>query len=275
MEGIFDLISVNFVSFGAKVLLALVVFFIGKIVIGKIVHGIDRAFEKKALDPMIRTFAHSCINALCYVILFIATISVLGIEMTSLVAILGAATLAIGLALQGSLANFAGGFLIVLFKPFEVGDFVEAGGHTGTVDAVQIFYTVINTVDNRKIIIPNGQLSNNSIVNYTRNNKRRVDIDFGIGYGNDYKKAIDLLKGIANSQDKVLKDPGIQIRLKEFGDSSVNITYRVWAETANYWDVYFDSMEMAKDIFDKEGIEIPYPQLDVHFNPKSLEGSKD
>ena len=273
MDGIMSYISVYFIGFASKVVLAIVVFLIGRAAIKRVVGSVDKALDKKKVDPMIHSFSHSCLNALCYVILFIITISLLGVQMTSLVAILGAATLAIGLALQGSLANFAGGFLIVLFKPFEVGDFVEAAGHTGTVDAVQIFYTVINTVDNRKIIVPNGELSNNSIINYTRNNVRRVDIDFGISYGNDYKKAIDLLNGIAHSQEKILKDPGIQIRLKEFADSSVNITYRVWVKTADYWDVYFDSMEMAKDIFDREGIEIPFPQLDVHFNPKSLEQS--
>jgi len=267
MEGIINFISLNFIGFASKVLLAFVVFSIGKLIIKKLVECVDKILDKKGVDPMIHTFSHSCISALCYIILFIATISIMGIEMTSLVAILGAATLAIGLALQGSLSNFAGGFLIVLFKPFEVGDFVEAAGYTGSIEAVQIFYTVLTTVDNRRIIIPNGNLSNNSIVNYTRNDKRRVDIDFGIGYGNDYKKAIDLLKEIADSQEKVLKEPGIQIRLKEFGDSSVNITYRVWAKTSDYWDVYFDSMEKAKDVFDREGIEIPYPQMDVHFKP--------
>lgn len=270
MNEMITFISANFVNFAGKVLLALVVFFIGKSIIKKIVECVDKTLEKKKVDPMIHTFSHSCLNALCYVILFIATISILGIQMTSLVAVLGAATLAIGLALQGSLSNFAGGFLIVLFKPFEVGDFVEAAGYTGTVAAVQIFYTVINTVDNRRIIIPNGNLSNNSIVNYTRNDIRRVDIDFGIDYGDDYKKAIALLTDMANSHEKVLKEPGIQIRLKTLGDSSVNITYRVWSKTSDYWDVYFDSMERAKDIFDAEGISIPYPQMDVHFKPQEL-----
>ncbi len=271
MDGIMAYISVNFIGFATKVLLAIVVFLVGRAVIKRVVAEVDKALDRKKVDPMIHSFSHSCLNALFYVILFIVTISILGVQMTSLVAILGAATLAVGLALQGSLANFAGGFLIVLFKPFEVGDFVEAAGYTGSVAAVQIFYTVINTVDNRRIIIPNGELSNNSIVNYTRNNVRRVDINFGISYGNDYKKAIDLLRGIADSQEKVLREPGVQIRLKEFGDSSVNITYRAWAKTSDYWDVYFDTMEMAKDTFDREGIEIPFPQLDVHFKPKSLE----
>jgi len=271
MDGIISFLSVNFISFATKLLLAIIAFLIGSSVIKRGVAIVDKTLDKKKVDPMIHSFSHSCLNALCYVVLFIITISILGVEMTSLVAILGAATLAIGFALQGSLANFAGGFLIVLFKPFEVGDFVEASGYTGSVDAVQIFYTVINTVDNRKIIIPNGELSNHSIVNYTRNNVRRVDIDFGISYGNDYKKVIDLLKGIADSQEKIMKEPGVQIRLKEFADSSVNITYRAWVKTTDYWDVYFDTMEMAKDTFDREGIEIPFPQLDVHFNPKSME----
>lgn len=270
MNELITFISTNFIDFAGKILLALVVFFIGKSVIKRIVALVDKTLTKKKVDPMIHTFSYSCLNALCYLILFIATISILGIQMTSLVAVLGAATLAIGLSLQGSLSNFAGGFLIVLFKPFEVGDFVEAAGYTGTVTAVQIFYTVINTVDNRRIIIPNGNLSNNSVVNYTRNDMRRVDIDFRIGYKDDYKKAIALLSDMANKHEKVLKQPEIQIRLKTLGDSSVVITYRVWSKTEDYWTVYFDSMERAKDIFDAEGISIPYPQMDLHFKPKEL-----
>lgn len=270
MENIKAFISVNVFSFLSKLLIALVIFYVGKIIIKKLLQCLDKVLSKKVEDPMIRSFAHSVAGIFCFILLFIITMSVIGIEMTSLVAVLGAATLAIGLALQGSLANFAGGFLIVLFKPFEVGDYIEAAGHSGVVDSVQIFYTIINTVDNKKIIIPNGQLSNHSIINYSRNDLRRVDIDFGISYKNDYKKAKEVLLEMAFSQDKILKSPEPFVRLKTLSDSSVNLTYRVWVKSSDYWDVYFDSMEAGRDALDREGIEIPYPQLDIHINKDNL-----
>jgi small conductance mechanosensitive channel len=254
-----------------KLLGAILIFIIGKFIINNILSLVHRILYKKKVDPMVHTFAISCLRALSYVILIIITASVVGIQMTSLVAVLGAATFAVGLALQGSLSNFAGGVLILIFKPFEIGNYIEAAGYAGTVDGIQIFYTILNTPDNKRIIIPNGELSNNSLINYSKNDKRRVDINFGIAYGAEFKKAIDILRGIAQSHEKVLKDDPINIRVKELGDSSVNITYRVWCKTADYWDVYFDSIERAKEAFDKENIEIPFPQMDVHFKPKEIQ----
>jgi small conductance mechanosensitive channel len=190
----------------------------------------------------------------------------LGIQTASFVAVLGAASLAVGFALQGSLTNFAGGVLIILFKPFKVGDLIEANGFLGVVEEIQIFATLLNTLDNRKIIIPNGKLSNESVVNYTKNEIRRVDITFGVGYNDDLEKAKEVLRELANSQEKVLKDPPIFVEIIEYANSSVNIIYRVWCKTEDYWDVYFHSMKMAKIEFDKNNISIPYPQMDVHMD---------
>ncbi|ADO84286.1 mechanosensitive ion channel family protein [Ilyobacter polytropus] len=271
MENMKLFITSNFADLFMKLLGAIVIFIIGKFVINNIMALVHKAMYKRKTDPMVHSFAVSCLRSLSYVILVIITASVVGIQMTSLVAILGAATFAVGLALQGSLSNFAGGVLILIFKPFEIGHYIEAAGHSGTVEGIQIFYTVLNTPDNKKIIIPNGELSNNSLINYSKNDKRRVDIDFGISYGDDFKKAISFLNEIAHSHEKVLKDDPITIRVKELGDSSVNITYRVWCRTADYWTVYFDSIEKAKEIFDREKIEIPFPQMDVNFNPKNME----
>lgn len=271
MENTMLFVTSNFTNFLMKLIGAIIIFIIGKFIIKNILSLVHRILYKKKIDPMVHSFAVSCLRALAYVILVIITASVVGIQMTSLVAVLGAATFAVGLALQGSLSNFAGGVLILIFKPFEIGHFIEAAGYTGTVEGIQIFYTILNTPDNKRIIIPNGELSNNSMVNYSKNDKRRVDIDFGIGYGCDFKKAIDILKEIAESHEKIIKEVPIQIRVKELADSSVNITYRVWCKTSDYWDVYFDSMEKAKEVFDRENIEIPFPQMDVHFNPKDMQ----
>ncbi|WP_319371850.1 mechanosensitive ion channel domain-containing protein [uncultured Ilyobacter sp.] len=271
MENMKNFITSNFTELFMKLLGAVVIFIIGKFIINNVMVLVHKALYKRKTDPMVHSFAVSCLRSLSYVILIIITASVVGIQMTSLVAILGAATFAVGLALQGSLSNFAGGVLILIFKPFEIGHYIEAAGHSGTVEGIQIFYTVLNTPDNKKIIIPNGELSNKSLINYSKNSKRRVDINFGISYGNDFKKAILILKEIAESHEKVLKDDPITIRVKELGGSSVNITYRVWCKTADYWNVYFDSIENAKEIFDREKIEIPFPQMDVHFSPKDIQ----
>jgi small conductance mechanosensitive channel len=187
-----------------------------------------------------------------------------GIATTSFVAILGAAGLAIGLALQGSLANFAGGVLILLFKPFKVGDYIEAQGYSGTVNEIQIFNTILKSLDNKTIIIPNGNLSNDCITNYSTEPLRRVDFVFGIGYEDDIKKAKEVLLTIIKSDSRVLKEPEPFVSIGELGDSSVNFTVRVWCNKEAYWDVYFDMFEKVKLEFDKQGISIPFPQRDVH-----------
>jgi small conductance mechanosensitive channel len=198
--------------------------------------------------------------------LFIAVASMVGIQTTSFIAVLGAAGLAVGLALQGSLANFAGGVLILLFKPFKVGDVIEAQGHLGVVKQIQIFNTILTTGDNRIVIIPNGPLSNGSLVNINQEPTRRIDFSFGIGYGDDIDKAKSVLEGLVGAESRILKDPAHLIAVEALADSSVNIKVRVWVNTADYWGVFFGMTETVKKTFDKEGISIPFPQRDVHMH---------
>jgi len=200
------------------------------------------------------------------VALFISVAGMVGIEMTSFIAILGAAGLAVGLALQGTLQNFAGGVMILLFKPFKVGDVLEAQGYVGSVKEIQIFNTIMATPDNKIIIIPNGSLANSSMTNYSTMDTRRVDFSFGIGYDDDFDKAKEIIKGLIDADERILKDPAPFVRVGELADSSVNITTRVWVNAPEYWNVHFDMIENVKRSFDKEKISIPYPQMDVHLD---------
>jgi len=259
-----DYFSTLFITYGIKLLYALLIWVIGKYIIGKLMLLVDKKMELAQTEITLKKFLHSIVNTLFFTFLFIIIISTLGIQTASFIAVLGAASLAIGFALQGSLANFAGGVLIILFKPYKIGDYIEASGVAGTVIEIQIFATLLNTVDNKRIVIPNGKLSNDTLVNYSKNPVRRVDIVFGVGYNDDIEKAKSVLVEIANSQEKILKNQEAFVEIVEYGNSSVNIVYRVWCKTADYWDVYFQSMKMAKTEFDKANISIPYPQMDVH-----------
>jgi len=259
-----DYVSALFINYGMKLLYAILIWIVGKFIIGKLMLVIDKKMERVKTDVTLKKFLHSIINTMLYTFLFIIIISTLGIQTASFVAVLGAASLAVGFALQGSLSNFAGGVLIILFKPYKIGDYIGAAGVAGTVVEIQIFATLLNTPDNKRIVIPNGKLSNDTITNYSKNSTRRVDITFGVGYDDDLDKAKSVLVEIARSQEKVLKDPGIFVEIIEYGDSSVNIVYRVWCNAPDYWNVYFHSMKMAKIEFDKANISIPYPQMDLH-----------
>jgi small conductance mechanosensitive channel len=196
----------------------------------------------------------------------LASLNALGVNTTSFIAVLGAAGLAIGLALQGSLANIGAAVLIIVFRPFKVGDFVEAGGATGTVDDVNLFSTIISPLDNRTIIVPNSSIVSGNIINYSKKEQRRVDHVFGIGYDDDLKLAKETLMDIMESDDRILPEPAPFVAVSELGDSSVNFVFRAWVNTADYWDVYFDMLERVKLTFDEKGISIPYPQMDVHMN---------
>lgn len=251
-------------SYGPKLVLAILTLIIGFWLIKKVVSGADKSFSAK--DPTLGKFASSVASVLLKAVLLIAVASMVGIETTSFVAILGAAGLAVGLALQGSLANFAGGVLILMFKPFKVGDLIEAQGFIATVKEIQIFNTILKTADNRIVIIPNGALSNGSMVNINQESTRRVDFVFGIGYEDDIDKAKSILNTLADNDSRVLKDPAKQIVLSELADSSVNFTVRLWVNTADYWGVYFDMHEAVKKSFDQQGISIPFPQQDVHMH---------
>jgi small conductance mechanosensitive channel len=259
-----DYVSALFINYGMKLLYAILIWIVGKFIIGKLMLLVDKKMETVKTDITLRKFLHSIINTLLYTFLFIIIISTLGIQTASFVAVLGAASLAIGFALQGSLSNFAGGVLIILFKPYKIGDFIEASGFKGTVVEIQIFATLLNTPDNKRVVVPNGKLSNETLTNYSKNPTRRVDITFGVGYNDDLDKAKAVLVEIAKSQEKILKNPDIFVEIIEYGDSSVNIVYRVWCNAPDYWNVYFQSIKMAKVEFDKANISIPYPQMDLH-----------
>jgi small conductance mechanosensitive channel len=195
---------------------------------------------------------------------YITALGMLGVEMTSFIAILAAAGLAVGMALSGTLQNFAGGVMILLFKPFKKGDFIEAQGHSGTVNEIQIFMTILKTPDNKTIMIPNGPLSTGSLTNYSREPRRRVDWTIGIGYGDDVDKAYEVIRRLLDGDDRILDDPEPFIAVKELADSSVNFTVRAWVNASDYWGVFFRMNEEVYKTFDKEGLNIPYPQSDVH-----------
>ncbi len=259
-ERIYDLA----LFYGPKLIGAILTLIIGLWIIKLIQKTTKKAFERRNVDKSLRGFLNSMIGILLKIMLIISVIGMLGVEMTSFIAILGAAGLAVGMALSGTLQNFAGGVIILLFKPFKVGDFIDAQGHMGSVNEIQIFNTILKTPDNKTIIIPNGGLSTSSMTNFSTEARRRVDFVFGIAYGDDYDKAKKVLLKLINADERILKDPEPFIALTELADSSVNIVVRVWAEATNYWGIYFDLQEKVYKTFDKEGLNIPFPQMDVH-----------
>jgi len=251
-------------DYGPKVIGAIIVLIIGLWIVKKATKSIGNVMEKRGIDPSLKPFLTSLIGTILKLLVIISVMGMVGIEMTSFIAILGAAGLAIGMALSGTLQNFAGGVIILIFKPYKVGDFIEAQGYMGVVKEIQIFNTIITTVDNKTIIIPNGGLSTGSLTNFSAQPERRVDFTFGIAYGDDLNKAKQLIMDIANKDERVLKDPEPFVRMGEMADSSVNITTRLWVKGADYWDVYFDTMEAVYEVFNNNGINIPFPQMDVH-----------
>ncbi len=252
--------------YGPKLLWAIVVLFVGFWVIKKVTVLMDLAMTKKEVEVTLKLFLMNLVSILLKALLFISVASMVGIETTSFIAVLGAAGLAVGLALQGSLSNFAGGVLLLLFKPYKVGDFIETQGHSGTVNAIQIFNTILKTGDNKTIIIPNGPIANSSLINYSTEENRRVDMVFGIGYGDDIDQAKGLLQQLIDQDDRILKEPASAILCAELADSSVNFNVRVWVNASDYWGVYFDMQEAVKKRFDQEGISIPFPQQDVYMH---------
>ena len=251
-------------NYGLKVLAAIAILIIGKVVIGMITGIIRRALKKTDFDAALSTFLLSLTKIALLTLLFIIILGTLGIQTASFVAVLATAGFAVGFALQGSLSNFASGVMLIIFRPFKAGDYVEAGGTAGVVLDVGIFVTRFKTPDNKLILVPNGQITGGTITNYSAHDTRRVDMVFGIGYGDDIKKAKETLLEIVQSDSRVLKDPAPQVALSELGDSSVNFVVRPWVNTADYWDVFFDTHENVKKVFDERGISIPFPQTDVH-----------
>lgn len=251
-------------EFGKTLAMALIALIIGLMVIGLIMKGISRMMEKSNVDASLRPFLTSLLSALLKIMLVISIASMIGFEMTSFIAILGAAGLAIGMALSGTLQNFAGGVMILIFKPFKVGDFIDAQGHVGSVREIQIFNTILKTPDNKTIIIPNGGLSTGSMTNFSTEATRRVDWTVGIGYGDDVDKAKEVIGKLLSEDERILQDPAVFIAVSELGDSSVNFAVRAWVNAPDYWGVFFNFNENVYKTFDKEGLNIPFPQMDVH-----------
>jgi len=251
-------------TYGPDFITALITLLVGLWVIGIITRTTKKVFVKKGFDPSLTPFLTTLINILLKVMLFISVVGMVGVEMTSFVAILGAAGLAIGLSLQGTLQNFASGVMILIFKPFKVGDFIDAAGYMGSIKEIQIFNTIMMTGDNKRIIIPNSAIAGGSLTNFSAEENRRVDFTFGIGYGDDYDKAKAVLLKYVSEDERIFTDPEPFIALHSLGDSSVNIVMRVWCKSGDYWGIYFDMNEKVYKGFGAEGLNIPYPQMDVH-----------
>ncbi len=251
-------------DFGINLLTAIVIFYVGRMVVRLITRGIRKVMDAQNVDPTLVTFVANLVNMILLVIVVIAAVGALGVQTTSFIAILGAAGLAVGLALQGSLSNFASGVLIIIFRPYKVGDFIEGAGIAGVVLEVQILTTILKTGDNKQIIVPNSQIMGGIITNYSANDTRRVDMVIGVSYDDDLDKTRSVLEELIAAEDRILDDPAPTIAVSELGDSSVNFVVRPWVNTADYWGVMFDLTEAIKKRFDKEGISFPFPQQDVH-----------
>ncbi|MCC5934104.1 MAG: mechanosensitive ion channel [Balneolales bacterium] len=251
-------------TYGPKLLGAIAVLVVGLYITGILTKLVKRALEKSETDVALQTFIGSMINVILKIMVYITAFSVLGLPMTTFIAILSASFLAIGLALSGTLQNFAGGVMILLFKPFNIGHFIQAQGHMGTVKEIQVFNTILHTPDNKVIIIPNGGLATSSMTNFSMMPTRRVDWTFGIAYGDDVDKAYEVLNRLIEADERILKDPAPFIAVKELGDSSVDFVVRAWVNSGDFWGVFFKMNEQVYRTFDKEGLSIPFPQRDVH-----------
>lgn len=245
--------------YAPKVITALLILFIGLYAIKIIIKSSRKLMQKRGVDITLQKFLGNLIGWILKVLLFITVISQLGVATTSFAAIIAAAGLAIGLALQGSLGNFAGGVLIMIFKPIKIGDFIEAQGESGTVKEIEIFTTKLNTPDNKEVIIPNGALSNGNIVNYSTEATRRIDFTFGVGYDSDIRKTKEIIFDVINNHPLILKEPATAVNLSELADSSINFFTRAWVKKEDYWTVKFDVIEQTKEALDASGIDIPYP----------------
>lgn len=252
------------IEIGKDLLGAIIIYIVGRFIIKQVGRLLARILEKRKLEISVQTFLRSLVSILLNLILAFAIVSRLGVETTSFAALLASAGVAIGMALSGNLSNFAGGLIILVFKPFKVGDYIEGQNANGTVREIQIFHTILTTVDNKVIYVPNGALSSNAITNYNKQETRRAEWVFGVEYGEDFEKVKAVLQRIIDADPRILKDPAPMIALGALSASSVDIKVRAWAKTADYWDVYFDMNKIVYDTFNKEGIGFPFPQLTVH-----------
>ena len=250
--------------YGLKIIAAIVIFVVGRWVARALRNAIKKMMAKGDVDETLISFVGNLTYITLLAFVIIAALNQLGIQTTSFIAVIGAAGLAIGLALQGSLANFAAGVLMIIFRPFKAGDYIEGAGVAGTVEEIQIFATQLKTPDNKTIIVPNAKMMGDNITNYSAKDTRRVDMVIGVGYGDDLKKVREILEDILAKDDRILEDPAPTIGVLELGDNSVNFAVRPWVKKEDYWGAYFDVTETVKRRFDEEGISIPYPQRDVH-----------
>jgi small conductance mechanosensitive channel len=259
-----DYMNLYIIPWGINLISALVVFILGRWLAKLVVKALSNVMKRAKVDETLVNFLGNVFYVALLVVVIIAALDRLGINTTSVLAVFATAGLAIGLALKDSLSNFAAGVMLIIFKPFRVGDFVEAGGSAGTVEEIRIFSTIMRTPDNREITIPNGQIYSGTIINVTARDTRRIDLVFGIGYGDDLSKARQLIWEVINSDERILKDPEPAVALAELADSSVNIAVRPWVKTSEYWAVRSDILEKVKQAFDNNNISIPFPQRDVH-----------
>ena len=263
------------IPWGINIAMAIVIFVLGRMVVGVIISMIGKIMSKSKYDPMLVDFLKSILNAILMLFVIVASLDQLGVDTTSLVAILGAAGLAIGLSLQDSLKNFAAGVMLLVFKPFRSGDFIEAGGTAGVVKKIGIFTSTMNTPDNKEIIVPNGKIYGDNIVNYSAMDTRRVDMTFGIGYGDDLLKAKNLLEQMVKEDERILEEPAPVVAVSSLGDSSVNFIVRPWVKKEDFWGVMWSFTENVKLRFDQEGISIPFPQMDVHLYKEDEEQNSE
>lgn len=254
------------IPWGINILLAIIIFVAGRLVVKLVVSIVRKLLARAELDEILINFLSSILSTVLLLIVVVASLDQLGINTTSLIALIGAAGLAIGLALQGSLQNFASGVMLVVFRPFNAGDFIDAGGTMGVVEHIGIFSTTLRTGDNKEVIMPNGAIYGGAITNFSARPTRRIDMVFSIGYNDDIRKARDIMKVIIDADERILKEPETLIAVAELADSSVNFNVRPWVKSGDYWPVLFDLNEKIKLAFDDNGITIPYPQMDVHAN---------
>ena len=249
-----------------RIIIAYLIFYLGKILVNYLLGLFDKIHSKSKLDSDVYHFSKSCLRVFLYIILAVLIFSTFGVSQSSIVAILGAAGVGIGFALKDTLSNFAGGIIILIFRPYSKGNFIEVKDKLGAVHEINMFSTELNTVDNKRVIIPNGIITSTEVTNFSTNKVRRVEIIFRISHDSDYERALEILNKISSDQEKVIQNIEKTIRLREIAESSINLIYRVWCKTEDYWSVYYDSIELAKKSFERDGIKIPFPQLELHHN---------
>jgi len=264
-----EMLDTYVIPWGINIVMAIIIYIVGKMIVGVLINVFGKVMARSKYDDMLIDFVKAIVNAVLMLFVIVASLDQLGIDTTSMVAILAAAGLAIGLSLQGSLQNFAAGVMLLVFRPFKAGDFIDAGGAMGTVKSISIFSTIMTTPDNKELIVPNGAIYGGNITNFSAKETRRVDMVVGIGYDADLKKAKDVLLAMVAADERILKDPAPTVAVAELADSSVNFVVRPWVASADYWAVKFDFTEAVKLRFDAEGISIPFPQMDVHLTKEA------